>query len=214
MKTIALVAGGPKEYLPKLTDYHHQNVTWVGVDKGVLYLKNSGLPIAYAFGDFDSISDREKKELTSSLPNISLYSAEKDKTDTELALDWALQQQHEKILLFGVTGGRIDHLLGNIHLLIKAISCKTNIEIIDRQNHITLFASGTYTIKKHKDLKYVSFIPISHEIKGMTLEGFKYPLKNCHIALGSTLCISNELIDELGTFSFHDGILLMIRSRD
>jgi thiamine pyrophosphokinase len=67
---------------------------------------------------------------------------------------------------------------------------------------------------KHKGLKYVSFIPISHEVHGITLEGFKYPLKNCHIHLGSTLCISNELINELGTFSFHDGIILMIRSRD
>ncbi|WP_299087062.1 thiamine diphosphokinase [uncultured Metabacillus sp.] len=214
MKTIALVAGGPKEYLPKLTDHHHHQVTWVGVDKGVFYIQESGLPISYAFGDFDSISSREKEELTNNLSNLSMYSAEKDKTDTELALDWALQQHHEKILLFGATGGRIDHLLGNIHLLLKAINDKRNIEIIDRQNHITLFTSGTYTIKKHKDLRYVSFIPISHEVKGITLEGFKYPLKNCHITIGSTLCISNELIHDLGTFSFQDGILLMIRSRD
>jgi thiamine pyrophosphokinase len=214
MKTIALVAGGPKENLPQLLDYDHKDVIWVGIDRGVLYIQELGLPLAYAFGDFDSISKDEKNELTKYFPNLSIYSAEKDKTDTELALEWALQQKTETIQIFGATGGRIDHMMGNIHLLLKTTTVLSNIEIIDIQNHITLFTPGTYTIKKHKDWKYISFIPISHEVKGITLEGFKYPLINCHISIGSTLCISNELIHELGTFSFHDGIILMIRSRD
>jgi thiamine pyrophosphokinase len=46
------------------------------------------------------------------------------------------------------------------------------------------------------------------------LEGFKYPLKNRHIFFGSTLCISNELIYDFGTYSFTNGILLVIRSCD
>ncbi|MBO1510454.1 thiamine diphosphokinase [Metabacillus bambusae] len=214
MKTIALVAGGPKENLPVLIDYHHDDVIWVGIDRGALYIQESGLPLNYAFGDFDSITNEERNELTRAFTNLSIFSAEKDKTDTELALEWAVQQSHEFIQIFGATGGRIDHMLGNIQLLSKTINYNTKIEIIDRQNHITLFTPGTYTIKKRKEWKYISFIPISHEVKGITLEGFKYPLKNCHISIGSTLCISNELIHELGTFSFHDGIILMIRSRD
>jgi thiamine pyrophosphokinase len=213
MKTIALVAGGPKENIPQLIGYDHDEVTWVGIDRGVIYVQESGLPLTYAFGDFDSITNNEKSQLTKSLPNLTIYSTEKDQTDTELALEWALQQKPEKIHIFGATGGRIDHMLGNIHLLLK-VNAISKIEIIDCQNHITLYTPGTYTIEKHKDLKYISFIPFSHEVKGITLEGFKYPLKNCHISIGSTLCISNELIVDPGTFSFHDGIILMIRSRD
>jgi thiamine pyrophosphokinase len=213
MKTIALVAGGPKEQLPVLTDYNQDDVTWVGVDRGVIYIQEAGLPLSHAFGDFDSITIGEKSELKKTLATLSFFSSEKDKTDTELALEWAIMQQPEFIRIFGATGGRIDHMLGNIQLLVKNMSF-SNIEIIDLQNHITIFTPGTYKIKKHKEWKYVSFIPVSHEVKGITLEGFKYPLQNCHINIGSTLCISNELIVELGTFSFHDGILLMIRSRD
>jgi thiamine pyrophosphokinase len=213
MKKIALVAGGPKECVPALTNYHDKDVTWVGIDKGVIYIQESGLPLSHAFGDFDSISIEEKKALSNTLASLSLYSSEKDKTDTELALEWAVMQKPEIIYLFGATGGRIDHLLANIQLLVKQMSFR-NIELIDKQNHITLFTPGTYTIKKHKELKYISFIPISHEVKGITLQGFKYPLQNRDISIGSTLCVSNELVIERGTFSFHDGILIMIRSRD
>ena len=64
------------------------------------------------------------------------------------------------------------------------------------------------------DKKYISFVPVSLNINGLTLEGFKYPLKDCHISIGSTLCISNELIRDYGTFSFSEGILIVVRSSD
>lgn len=214
MRKIALVAAGPRGNLAELIAYHDDEITWVGVDKGSLYILESDLPLAYAFGDFDSITEDEKQKLTKVVPDFRMFSPEKDKTDTELALEWALQQGPELIQIFGATGGRIDHMFGNIHLLMKSTNSDPTIEIIDYQNHITLFTSGTYTILKRKGWEYISFIPISLEVKGITLDGFKYPLNNCHIRIGSTLCISNELIHEQGTFSFHDGILLMIRSRD
>jgi thiamine pyrophosphokinase len=216
MKTIALVAGGPEETLSQLKDYHHNEVTWVGIDRGALYIRSAGLPLSHAFGDFDSVTDDERAELKAYLPHISIKPAEKDQTDTEIALDWALKQEAANIQIFGATGGRIDHMLGNIQLLVKSIAVPalSKIEIIDRQNRITLYRPGTYTIERQIDWRYVSLIPISHEVEGITLEGFKYPLKNCHITIGSTLCISNELTHELGTFSFREGILLMIRSRD
>ena len=50
------------------------------------------------------------------------------------------------------------------------------IEIIDHKNIIQLKAPGTYPVQKIKDKKYISFIPISTEVKGVTLKGFKYPL--------------------------------------
>jgi thiamine pyrophosphokinase len=75
-------------------------------------------------------------------------------------------------------------------------------------------APGKYTVKKIKDKKYISFVPASLDVKDLTLDGFKYPLKDCHISVGSTLCISNELIRDCGTFSFSEGILIVVRSSD
>lgn len=214
MKIIAIVAGGPTELIPDLTQYDQKNVIWVGIDRGVEYLHKANLPISHAFGDFDSISAEKLQKLNRDISHLSMYPAEKDYTDTELALEWAVEQIPEKIFVFGATGGRIDHLLGNLQLLLKHSVEDVKIHIIDRQNQITLYTSGTYTIEKQKDWKFISFIPVSETISSITLQGFKYSLNNCHIQKGSTLCISNELIHEQGTFSFTDGILLMIRSRD
>jgi thiamine pyrophosphokinase len=77
-----------------------------------------------------------------------------------------------------------------------------------------LAGPGTHTIKKIPEKKYISFVPLTLDVANLTLEGFKFPLQNRHISVGSTLCISNELINQYGTFSFSEGILIVIRSHD
>ena len=51
-------------------------------------------------------------------------------------------------------------------------------------------------MKKNENFPYVSFVPVTEIVEEITLLGFKYPLINKTIEWGSTLCISNELIDE------------------
>lgn len=91
---------------------------------------------------------------------------------------------------------------------------ETEIFLIDSNNIIFVKAAGSYKVKKMQNKKYISFVPVSLNIEDLTLEGFKYPLKDCHISIGSTLCISNELISDYGTFSFSEGILIVVRSSD
>ncbi len=209
---IHIVGGGPNEFLPPFHHYDGENVKWIGVDRGVISLLQAGIRPVKAFGDFDSMSSKELEWVQTFLDDMEIWPSEKDQTDMEIALDWAVQQNVAKIRMFGATGGRLDHLLGNVQLLVKYM--EKEIEIIDRQNIITVHTPGTYTVSDDQTYPYVSFIPISAEVKGVTLRGFKYPLTNCHIQLGSTLCISNELIQSSGTFSFSEGILMMVRSKD
>jgi thiamine pyrophosphokinase len=210
---INILAGGPEEHLPNLISYQKEDSIWIGVDKGVYTLLSKGIEPDIAFGDFDSVTKEEMEFIQSKVKSINIFKPEKDEPDIELALMWALKQKPEKIRLFGATGGRLDHFFGNVQLLLRQVgSCP--IEIIDQQNIIFVKAPGTYQIKKMEEKKYVSFIPIASAVANLTLIGFKYPLKDRHIPLTSTLCISNELIDEYGTFSFSEGILLVIRSND
>jgi thiamine pyrophosphokinase len=209
---IHIVGGGPSEQLPSLPEYDGKQVRWLGVDRGTKTLLEAGIRPVKAFGDFDSLTEEEIVSLQKTLNDMDIWPAEKDKTDMEIALDWAVEQGADKIRIFGATGGRLDHLFGNVQLLIKYAD--RDIEIIDRQNVLTVHLPGAYTVSYDERYHYVSYIPISRDIKGLTLKGFKYPLTNCHIFRGSTLCISNELIQSSGTFSFSEGILMMIRSSD
>jgi thiamine pyrophosphokinase len=213
---INILAGGPENLLPDLNLYDNSTNFWIGVDRGVFHLLKRNIKPSIAFGDFDSVSPEELAYIESEVSELKRFKPEKDETDMELALNWALEQNPERIQLFGATGGRLDHLFANVHLLVDPLlkGNQNEIVMIDSNNHLTVKSPGTYSISKEKKQKYISFVPITLNVQNLTLEGFKYPLKNRHISIGSTLCISNELIDDYGTFSFSEGILLVIRSHD
>lgn len=216
MMKINILAGGPVENLPDLTLYNDHETIWIGVDRGVYTLLVNGLYPQYAFGDFDSVTEEELKVIEQKVNKITKFQPEKDETDLELALNWAISNECTKIRIFGATGGRLDHLFANVHLLLHPLIFQQShkIEIIDDKNMMYIKQPGTYELEINKDKQYVSFVPLTSAVENLTLKGFKYPLKNRHIPLGSTLCISNELINKRGTYSFSDGILLVIRSAD
>ncbi|MEH7502374.1 thiamine diphosphokinase [Neobacillus drentensis] len=213
---INILAGGPEGLLPDLSEYLVDDAFWVGVDRGVYHLLKRNITPAIAFGDFDSVSSEELMFIEDRVTELKKFKPEKDETDMELALNWALDQNPSIIRLFGATGGRLDHLFANVHLLLNQFKEKksANICLIDRYNIIFIKEPGSYHIEKMNSKKYISFVPLTLNVRNLTLEGFKFPLKNHHISLGSTLCISNELISDYGTFSFSEGILIVIRSHD
>ncbi|MGE6378183.1 thiamine diphosphokinase [Peribacillus muralis] len=215
---ISIMAGGPESLWPDLERYREMTDLWVGVDRGVWALLNNGIKPKCGFGDFDSVSKEEYKVIAQRLQQVNLYSSEKDETDLEIAFKWALDQKPREIHILGATGGRMDHFLGNIQLLQKESilpnHADMDIYIVDRQNIFIVKTAGSYEVTALEDKKYISFLPVTSEVTGITLKGFKYPLSDRCLELGSTLCISNELISDSGNVSFKEGILMMIRSRD
>lgn len=213
---INIVGGGPVDHLPDLQTYNEETAIWVGVDKGATILLANGIKPAICFGDFDSVSFEEWQQIEMKVNGIHKFKSEKDETDMELAINWGLEQGAETIRIFGGTGGRLDHFFANVQLLLKPIlqGSKTEVMIIDSQNILFAKSAGEHTLLKLPEKKYISFIPITPIVTSLTLIGFKYPLTDCHIPLGSTLCISNELTLDCGTFSFTEGILMVIRSCD
>ena len=213
---IHILGGGPIDLLPDIQLFHEKEVMWVGVDRGVHTLLTMGIQPMIAFGDFDSVSAHEFLTIKNSLTELKVFKPEKDETDMEHALNWAIDQKPERIRIFGATGGRLDHMFANLQLLINPCRQQPDIQIdlIDHKNIIQIKAPGTYTVHKILNKKYISFVSISAVVKGITLKGFKYPLTEFGMEIGSTRCISNELIDDCGTFSFSEGILMIIRSTD
>lgn len=209
---IYLVAGGPDYLIPNLHTYDKDDVIWIGVDKGLKYLDEANIKATAAFGDFDSLPNFDVFHKFDT-DTIFKYESEKDETDLELAISWAILQKPTQIKIFGATGGRLDHTLVNIQLLTKLLASNIKTEVIDRCNKLYVKEPGFYEIRKDT-YSYVSFVPVTSEVKGLSLAGFKYPLCNYTLTIGSTRCISNELIELVGTFSFTSGIVIVIKSLD
>lgn len=209
---INIVAGGPEELIPELN--RENGDIWVGVDRGTLHLIQHNIKPEVAFGDFDSISEQELEEINDMGIKLNTFQSEKDDTDIELAIKWSIKEEPNEICLYGATGGRLDHAFINVQLLIKGLAANIPITLIDRQNKILLCKPGEYTAQRDPDFTYISFLSVFESVEGLTLKDFKYELVNTKLNYGSSLCISNELDKNFGTYFFTKGILMMVRSRD
>jgi len=213
MKKVAIVGGGPEEAIPDLNLFNEE-IIWIGADRGAHVLLEQGIEPTEAVGDFDSVSSEEKSRIADKAHHFEEHPSEKDETDLELALEKAYSYEPDMLYLFGVTGGRIDHGLINLQLLYPLEEKGIRGIVIDQGNWVELRRAGSHIVEYDDLYPNISFIPFTPEVKGITLEGFYYPLENEDVPWGSTLCISNKLISEKGTFSFNEGILLLVKSRD
>lgn len=214
MRTVGIMGNGPIDMLPDLQLYKNEIDLWIGADRGALTLIHRQIAVEYAVGDFDSIDQEEKETIQHAVTHFEAYPAEKDQTDIEIAILKAFELKPDKICLFGVTGGRLDHALINIQSLFSIVNKKIQGVIVDQLNQLELTMPGTYNVDKNECYPNISFVPYTQHVKGLTLTGFYYPLVNEIISWGSTRCISNKLLSNNGTFSYEEGILLLIKSRD
>lgn len=174
-------------------------------------------------GDFDTI-DPVILEQYIHCEDICVhqYIPEKDYTDTDIAVKLALRlvSEHstsldEKVLhIIGGTGTRLDHVMANLQMLKNIMESGVQGAIIDSNNYIEMICGLRILNRSEIFGKYLSLIPASMELRGITLDGFKYPLKNARTCFGESLCVSNELISDGGYIEIKEGIAWMILSRD
>ncbi len=185
----------------------------IAVDGGMEYAERLGLIPNLLVGDFDTYATDGIKEYEQKGVIVRSYNPEKDDTDTELAVKEAVLIGNDTDVLCA-TGGRIDHLLANIHNMKIALDEGVNIRLVDEGNIIYLRDSN-FVIKKEDCCgRYISFVPFSGEVTGMKLRGFKYPLDGYTLKPGASRCISNELTDCCGVVEFDSGCLIVINSKD
>lgn len=138
----------------------------------------------------------------------------KDDTDTEYAIREAIRRGAMEIVVIGATGTRIDHVLGNISLLGIGLEEQIKISLVDEHNRIRMI-NQPLTIRKAEQYgKYVSLIPFSEKVSGVTLRGLKYPLTDYTMGGFNSLGISNEIVSDEATISFSSGELIVIESKD
>ncbi len=169
-------------------------------DAGYRLANKMNLTLHRVFGDFDSSE-------VPNLPNLTVYPCEKDQTDSELALDLAIQDGYKCIWMIAPFGGRLDHTMANIALLEKANNNQVDLKLYDGENLAFLLGEGKHTLDPK--YRYISFFPIEQQAT-ISLNGLKYPLDHQTVFRSIPMCISNEPSEELPTIEIHDGKILCI----
>lgn len=209
-----LVANGDLDDIQFLNNevlkYHYDLI--VCADGGVNKLIKLDIIPHLVMGDFDSIDQETYKFLVERDIKRIKYPKEKDETDTELVLNYLIDNHYTDITMIGCLGSRIDHTLVNIYLLYKLLNNNIYGRIINKNNLMYLINDNTTF--KNRINETVSLIPLSDEVVGITTKGLFYPLKNASMKKDKPIGISNIIISEEAEVKIKKGELLIIISKD
>ncbi len=216
MKQAVIVSGGraDTEFCKDYMRRHPADVA-IAVDSGLCFFKEAGILPDIAVGDFDSV-DQETLSFFEAQPGIFWIRLipEKDDTDTEAAVRRAIADGCGRIHLLGGTGSRLDHVLGNIQLLGIGLKEGAEILLVDQKNRIRMLDRGLTLLKEEQFGSFVSLIPFTPKVTGVTLTGMKYPLTEYTLECFCSIGVSNEIVEEEARISFREGILLALETRD
>ena len=184
----------------------------VAADGGARHLRKMNIIPDIAIGDLDSMDNETLAFLEDHNVTLIRHPVDKDATDTELAVQWAMENSATSITLLGVTGTRIDHTLANIFLLEKITRAGILCKIVDDNNEIHLLVDRIELKGEPGDL--LSIIPLTRTAGGITITGVDFPLENAEIPLGSSLGISNRFSGTMARISIKSGMAVVTKSKD
>jgi thiamine pyrophosphokinase len=212
---VLIITGGRMEdaFLGGLAGRERYSMV-IAVDSGLAAADRLNLAIDYIVGDFDSAPVSILMKYKEKSTPIAAFPTEKDKTDTQIAIELALMHNAAAIDIVGATGSRLDHTLANIHLLLLPLQVGIPACILDPNNKIYL-KDESFIIQKNEQYgNYVSLLPFTDKVDGLTLTGFKYPLNHITLTAGSSLGISNEIKEDKARIELTQGILLVMETKD
>lgn len=181
-------------------------------DGGARHAYSMGLTPNVLIGDIDSVSKELLNYFDDKNVEIITYPCEKDETDTQLAVEYAVNNGVKEIVLVGCTGGRFDHTFANISLLIWLMKRGIRGTIIDSNNEI-------YVIDRYIKLSgnkgdKVSLLSITPKVTGVFTKGLKYVLEDGELCYDKPIGISNEMTSSQAEVVIRDGMLLVTKSWD
>ncbi|MBQ8012480.1 MAG: thiamine diphosphokinase [Oscillospiraceae bacterium] len=202
MKHCVIIAGGdlhgevdvPKDALLICADCGYRHAEKLGLHPDVL------------MGDFDSY--------TAALPEhceILRHPAEKDETDTMLAVWYGRDRGCTEFHIYGAFGGaRLDHSIANLQMLHHMAEQGLHGTLYDGGTAVTVQTAGTVCYPRTKG--YLSLFSLTDECTGLTVTGVKYPLEQGRLTNAFPLGVSNEILAENAEITLESGVLLIVQT--
>jgi thiamine pyrophosphokinase len=161
-------------------------------------------------GDMDSLPDGMRTELEATGARFVTFPSAKDETDLELALLYAADQGATRITVLGARGGRIDHELGNLLLLVHPRLKGIDVRVLAGDQEITLVRREAVFDGVPGDL--LSLLPIGGDVHRITTYGLAYPLNDEPLLFGPARGVSNVFTVSQPSVRLESGVLLAVHT--
>ncbi len=179
-------------------------------DGGTRHALALGLTPHLIVGDLDSVPAEVIQRLESEGTPVIRFPRDKDQTDLELALEYAIRSGGEDILLLGLLGGRLDQTLANIFLLALPEWDRARLWLADGPDTAYLLRSGDTLTLEGEPGNTVSLLPLTPTVKGVSTGGLRWPLQDATLYFGRTLTVSNELVGRETEVKVGEGRMMVI----
>ncbi len=195
MKEILIVGNGENIIEPEKIRAFSDIICADGGYRHVKNIKSDVLVI----GDMDSIGKTKPK-------NAIVYPKDKDYTDTELCIKWAIKNGYTHIYITGIYGSRPDHFLASVFLLEKYR--KYNIMLLTDNYDIFLIKPYIEYSFSHMTSKAVSFFSIKNKTQIIESHGFLYNLSGLTLKVHTPIGVSNKITKTDAYLYYEKGLLL------
>lgn len=183
----------------------------LAADGGTRHALALGLTPSIIIGDFDSIMPEERRKMKEADVQLIQHPRDKNETDLELALDYAIGTGSREIVIVAALGGRLDQTLGNIALLTDSRLSTFDFRLDDGVEETFFVRDRAQVEGRRGDL--VSLIPWGGEVRSVRTEGLRWPLSDETLLPHKTRGISNEMTGEVANIQIQSGLLLIVHRR-
>jgi thiamine pyrophosphokinase len=184
----------------------------VAADGGAQHLFSIGIQPDVLIGDLDSVSEELLADLVAAEVEVAQFPENKDETDLELALAYALEKRPASILIVAALGDRLDQTLANLMLLTTPGLAGIPVSIDDGIER-AFFCRETAEIEGRSG-DVVSLIPWGAPVEGLSTQGLQWPLQGETLYTDRSRGISNLMLSEHASLRFRSGLLLVIHRRE
>jgi thiamine pyrophosphokinase len=186
----------------------------VAADGGALKAEAIGYPAHVVVGDADSLDPAQAERLRAAGAEVIIHPAAKDESDTELALNEALNRGAMRVVIVGAFGGRrLEHTLANALLLSSEPLRGRDVCMADGASTLRVMHDGESREISGAPGDYVSLLPLTLHVSGVTTVGLRYPLAGALLEQGPARGLSNELVSTNATVQIGQGRLAVVHTR-
>ncbi|MCC6802586.1 MAG: thiamine diphosphokinase [Anaerolineae bacterium] len=183
----------------------------IAADGGARIAAHYGRKVDAVIGDMDSLAPDELAALRAQNATIVAHPAEKDETDLELALMWAVEQGADWLRVIGATGGRLDQAISNIYLLALPVLDGCDVKLV-AGNQATWLARAGRTEIAGAVGDTVSLIPLNGTVHGVATDALYYRLNDEDLYFGPARGVSNVMMTEQAAVTVRAGVLLVVHT--
>lgn len=202
-----IISASPEYDTDFIREYIRSDDYIICADGGLNRLISIGIEPDLIVGDFDSSENFDYFKHT----EIIRLQVQKDDTDTMHSAQEAVRRGFRNLVFLGATGGRLDHTLANLSVLLYLQNNGASGVISDRYNDVMLLKQGRNVIHGVKG-KTISVMPFASFTAELSYKGMYYPMTQKEVRADFPYTISNIAVEDTVEIFLHSGTALLITS--